>query len=465
MGSMLLMGAGGKGAAVALSAFPAALVRKASDQTTANYSTPAVIAWDSETYDPDGFHDNSSNNSRLTVPSGLNGAYVVVSVMVQAEAVASNSNVSIEILKNGAVFDGASASQRSSGAGVTGAADRVWIEARTHVIQVSTGDYFEARFGCSDTSITIVAASSSFSMRAVAAAAVPGALVKQSGDLTTQNYSGFPTLAWDAEVRDTDAFHDTVTNNTRLTVPAAYNGRYAILKGCMRLSLVASGSTAALEILKGGAAFAQGGVNVVQGGTATTAWVEVESQPVQVSTGDYFELLAYCSDTSVTREATGSFFSIEILPASFQGVLAVLNADATANYTTPTALAWNGADSYDTDAAHDPASSNTKIIVPSALNGKYGILTAVFSGTSDLTFNSSVSAGILKGATAAYDGFGGNGGHNGSFTQPWVTARSQPILLTTGDEFTAQFWNGSDTSVTLESTLSSFGLRVVDYVP
>lgn len=445
-----------------ITGFRGALVRKAANQATADYATaPVIVAWDQETYDTEGFHDNSSNNSRLTVPPSLDGGYVVVSVQIQAEAVGINNDASIEIFKNGAIFDGTSASLRAIGAGVTGTADRVWVEARTHVIQVNSGDYFEARLRISpDTSVTIVAASSSFAIRVVGTS-IAGAIVKSSGDLTTQNYSGFPLLAWNAEVYDTDGFHDNVTNNSRLTVPAAYDGRYAVIKVSVRLSLVGASSTGSLQVLKNGAAFTHGGVNSVFSSGSGTVWVEVESQPILLATGDYFEIQGFCNDTSVTRDANGSFFSIEILPTTFQGVVAVLNADATANYTTATALAFDGADLYDTDAAHDPASNNTKIIVPAAFNNKYGVLVGVVSGTNDLTANSSASVGIYKAGSASYDGFGGNGGHNGSFTQPWCQARTQPILLATGDEFTMQFWNSSDTSVTLESTLTSFGLRIV----
>ena len=39
-----------------------------------------VITWDAETIDTDAFHDNSTNNSRLTIPTGLGGDYLLVAI-------------------------------------------------------------------------------------------------------------------------------------------------------------------------------------------------------------------------------------------------------------------------------------------------------------------------------------------------------------------------------------------------
>jgi len=49
------------------------------------------------------------------------------------------------------------------------------------------------------------------------------------------------TITWDTESYDTDAFHDTVTNPSRLTIPAGLAGKYLILAGS-RWALSAVGS-------------------------------------------------------------------------------------------------------------------------------------------------------------------------------------------------------------------------------
>jgi hypothetical protein len=40
-------------------------------------ATRTVLAWDTETFDTDGFHSNVTNNSRITIPSGKAGKYYI----------------------------------------------------------------------------------------------------------------------------------------------------------------------------------------------------------------------------------------------------------------------------------------------------------------------------------------------------------------------------------------------------
>jgi hypothetical protein len=49
-------------------------------QTLANNTATAKVLG-SEVYDTDGFHDNTTNNSRLTVPSGLGGKYLIYGII------------------------------------------------------------------------------------------------------------------------------------------------------------------------------------------------------------------------------------------------------------------------------------------------------------------------------------------------------------------------------------------------
>jgi hypothetical protein len=45
-------------------------------------STPTPINFDSEAFDSDGFHSTSSNTSRMTVPTGLDGFYIITGCIV-----------------------------------------------------------------------------------------------------------------------------------------------------------------------------------------------------------------------------------------------------------------------------------------------------------------------------------------------------------------------------------------------
>ena len=49
-------------------------VRKTATQSI-NNSTSTVVTWTTEDFDTDGFHDNVTNNSRITIPSGKGGKY------------------------------------------------------------------------------------------------------------------------------------------------------------------------------------------------------------------------------------------------------------------------------------------------------------------------------------------------------------------------------------------------------
>lgn len=54
-----------------------ARVTRATAQSVAD-STVTAIAWDSETRDDGGWHDNATNNSRLTVPTGKGGRWYLI---------------------------------------------------------------------------------------------------------------------------------------------------------------------------------------------------------------------------------------------------------------------------------------------------------------------------------------------------------------------------------------------------
>jgi hypothetical protein len=60
--------------AAATPSFVGCLLTKTADQSISN-ATVTKITFDSEVFDTDGFHDNSTNNTRITIPSGKGGKY------------------------------------------------------------------------------------------------------------------------------------------------------------------------------------------------------------------------------------------------------------------------------------------------------------------------------------------------------------------------------------------------------
>jgi hypothetical protein len=56
----------------------AARVYNSSTSVTIANATYTALPWDAENYDTTAFHDNSTNNTRLTIPSGHGGKYIFI---------------------------------------------------------------------------------------------------------------------------------------------------------------------------------------------------------------------------------------------------------------------------------------------------------------------------------------------------------------------------------------------------
>ena len=63
-------------------------------------NTATILNFNSETYDTDGFHDNSTNNSRITIPTGLGGKYLIQG-MVHLESDNTTGVRKLLLWKNG----------------------------------------------------------------------------------------------------------------------------------------------------------------------------------------------------------------------------------------------------------------------------------------------------------------------------------------------------------------------------
>ena len=70
------------------------------DTSIAN-STNVIIGFNNENFDSNGFHDNSTNNSRMTIPAGYAGKYQVFANLAYDGNTTSNRVV--DILKNGSI--------------------------------------------------------------------------------------------------------------------------------------------------------------------------------------------------------------------------------------------------------------------------------------------------------------------------------------------------------------------------
>lgn len=140
-----------------------------------------------------------------------------------------------------------------------------------------------------------------------------GALVKKAADLTGTNLVVGGNQAWDAEDYDTDAIHDNVTNNSRLTVPSGVTK--VRLLGQLSLSLGTANTWTGIYIFKNGAwPYVGSPAHTAANFGAADYTIQVTSAVLTVTAGDYFQLSANTqSDTSMTINAVGSYFAMEII--------------------------------------------------------------------------------------------------------------------------------------------------------
>lgn len=115
------------------------LVYRSTQETGVNYTTAAAIPWNStystEAYDSDGYHDPSTNPSRLTVPTGV--TKVRVSGAVHTGSVTSDLIQILLLQKNGASFPGSAQIRKQEANTSPG------IGAVSAIVDVTAGDYFE----------------------------------------------------------------------------------------------------------------------------------------------------------------------------------------------------------------------------------------------------------------------------------------------------------------------------------
>lgn len=290
-------------------AFKGAWIGMTASTSGVNYTALTTMAWDTELYDTDSWHDNVTNNSRLTVPAGV--SYVNVYGQLLHEGMgAGQAKSRIEIYKNGAVISPALAfnSQNGSGTSVPG------YQVAGYMLPVVAGDYFEMRLqsigGDATTGIN-----KDYSWFAVEAIAVPqptfsGALVTHSVDVNAVNMSAGVTPDWDTEVYDVGGWHDTAVNPSRFTIPSGVT--YIRLKGQVHTNAQANNTVLTPCLYKNGTDLAKGIRCTMNAGSSTAVhYVQVFSPVLPVIAGDYFTMFIFDTDTSVDRIAAGTWFSIE----------------------------------------------------------------------------------------------------------------------------------------------------------
>jgi len=99
-------------------------------------ATPTLISFDQEDFDTDGFHDNVTNNSRITIPSGKDGYYVVAWQAAWSQVDSSGaSGYQLYMTKNG------STQIMTNNWRNTGTTPDLAVQNGTTILNLVAGDY------------------------------------------------------------------------------------------------------------------------------------------------------------------------------------------------------------------------------------------------------------------------------------------------------------------------------------
>jgi hypothetical protein len=148
--------------------FSGALIKKSADETTADYATGGVgtfyaVPFNTEVYDIGGWHDNSTNNTRFTVPSGVN--YVRFRAQIKVDDYSQSPWSAMTPLKNGSQLNALSLAQPYSASACYISGGAIIQQMISPPLATTPGDYWEfGYFNNGDTSVTVREDSTWFSV-------------------------------------------------------------------------------------------------------------------------------------------------------------------------------------------------------------------------------------------------------------------------------------------------------------
>jgi hypothetical protein len=141
----------------------------------------------------------------------------------------------------------------------------------------------------------------------VSGSALVGVGLTKSADQSLTNAT-YTAVTWDGEGWDTDTFHDNVTNNSRVTIPAGKAGKYLVT---ISYNYAASGvgSIRLVNIYKNGTG--TGDINFPTNPTFNSA--AVVSRVMDLAVSDYIQAFAYQdSGGALALKATASGTSMQV---------------------------------------------------------------------------------------------------------------------------------------------------------
>jgi hypothetical protein len=194
-------------------------------QNVAN-ATVVAVALGAEEYDSDGFHDNSTNNSRLTIPVGLGGKYLLAGGTTY-----DTDTTGVRYgwwRKNGTTDLRGEVAYAPIAAGIS-------VQHVTPVDLVA-GDYVEfVTYQDSGGTRTVGHASGAAAMNWASITKLDSG--KVGGGIGASVYASANQsvtdtfILYDSELFDTDGFHSTSSQTQRFTIPAGLGGKYIVVGG------------------------------------------------------------------------------------------------------------------------------------------------------------------------------------------------------------------------------------------
>ena len=300
-----------------------------------------------------------------------------------------------------------------------------------------------------------------------------GCELSRSADTAALNATGAGyAITFDQELSDTGGFHDTVTNNTRITIPAGVTK--VEFFGGVQIDLLTGNTRATLRITKNGATNVDLTTQSISG-AATNRFLSLASGPVSVVAGDYFELhFTTASDTSITLKADHTRFRCSVLetvdtvpslrtvvaslPARFRGVQLVLDAPvADADLAPPVQIDWDTA-TVNADGMWEGVTNPSRITVPAGVSRVS--LEAMFEAVNATADAGDIFIHLYK--NGVYDRmtrWHASKDNVSSIIQ--LTAADEPVVQ--GDYFEVRFgYSGADVTIGV-GTSSYFRARITEF--
>lgn len=359
-------GGGGGGSAVV-----GCIAVRTTDQTGIVTATDTAVSMTgTDEKDTDGFHDPGSNPSRITIPAGLGGTYLLQGYILWDGNTVGNRR--LQFAKNGTLLAG----------GTTGQVvpNDLGFQQQTSSMTVDlvAGDYVE--MSVQQTSGANRTLSGSivplrFSVMKIGSGgrgSAVGARAYQAGSAQSIANATLTAVTFDSERFDTDGFHSTSSNTSRFTVPAGMGGKY-LLGGVVEFAANATGARSIALRLNGSTYIA---FETIQAATAGGQETRLSVETVyDLLAGEYVEVyVSQVSGGSLTIGNTSAYgaegWAIRLDSGYALNGVGCLVYRSSTEAVNNTVLNFN-AEKFDSDDFHDNSTNPSRITIPTGLGGRY----------------------------------------------------------------------------------------------